>query len=116
MIFSDDQKLIWLSFAGMKFSAAGELTIGPFAVLGGAGCRRSGKRCFRAPVRGRGMNSPDVAGFIERDPDHPPLTSATQRHTVGHAGGHAFLSGQFFQGDCQSRLQRVKAALHNLAY
>src|SRR6478736_7920274 len=85
--------ILTLSFAGVKFSAAGELAEGPFAALGrargGSGCAcRSGNRGLRSPVCGRGMNAPHIARFVERDAYHPPLASATQRHAVCDAGGH----------------------------
>jgi hypothetical protein len=54
------------------------------------------------------MNSPDIAGFVERYAHHPPLASGTERDTVGNPGGHAFAARQFFQRDCESGLKRAR--------
>ena len=51
------------------------------------------------------MNAPDIAGFVERYTDHPPLASGAQRHTVGDAGGDTFSAGQVVQRNCQTGFQ-----------
>jgi hypothetical protein len=107
------RSLAGLSLAGVEFSAAGELAEGPFTALGRAGGRigrtsGGGNGGFRTPVRRSGMDTPDIAGFVERYTYHPPLTSGTERHTVGDASGHTLAAGQFVQGDCESRFQGAR--------
>ena len=73
-----------------------------------SGCAcRSGNRGVRSPICGRGMNAPDISGFVERDTYHPPLASATQGHAVCDAGGHTLAGWEIVQGDGQARLQRA---------
>src|SRR6185312_17126665 len=97
----------WLSFAGVKFSAAGELAEGPFAALGrarsGSGCACSSGNCgIRSPICGGGMNAPHIPRLVERDADHPPLAPATQRYAVCDAGGHTLGGGEVVQGNGQA--------------
>src|SRR5579862_4456440 len=97
-----------LPFTGMKFATTGELTERPFSALGGAGGITSSRGCagsFRTPICRGGMNTPHVAGFVERYPNHPPLTSGTERHAVGDTGRDTLAAGQFVQGNCLSRFQ-----------
>ena len=54
------------------------------------------------------MNAPDIAGFVERYADHPPLASSTERHTVGNAGGNTLTARQIVQRDCQAGFQGAR--------
>ncbi len=107
-----------LSFAGVEFSAVGELAEWPLATLcrvnrrtGGWNCDCCGSECHvRSPISGSGMNAPHISGFVECDADHPPLASSTQRHTVGDAGGDAFCAGQFVERNRHARFQRARQA------
>ena len=56
------------------------------------------------------MNAPDIAGFVERYADHPPLASGTERHTIGNAGGNTFTARQIVQRDCQAEFQGARKA------
>ena len=56
------------------------------------------------------MNAPHIAGFVERDADHPPLASGTQGHAVGDPSRHALASWQFVQRNRHPRFQRARQA------
>jgi hypothetical protein len=98
-----------LSFAGMKFAAAGELTERPFSTLDPAArCRSRGKGGVFAPIGGCRMYTPDIAGLIQRDPHHPPLSPRSQRHTIGHPGSHTFACGKSVERNRQTGLKRTR--------
>jgi hypothetical protein len=56
------------------------------------------------------MNSPDIAGFVEGDADHPPLASGAEGHAVGDTGRDAFAAGQFVQRNRHPWFQSARQA------
>src|SRR5579862_6739111 len=98
----------------MKLAASGELSERPFAALRGTGGCASGRGrgdcTFGTPICRRGMDTPNVARFVESDSDHPPLAAGAERHTVGDECRYALAAGQIVQRDGVSRFQLAREA------
>jgi hypothetical protein len=94
-----------LPSAGVELSAVRELTIRPFAALGANGRCCGGRVRIRTPIRRSRMNPPDIARFVKCQAHYPALASRSQRHTVGHASGHRFATGELVEAHRLSGLK-----------
>jgi hypothetical protein len=97
-----------LPSARVELSAVRELTIRPFAALGGNGRCCRGRVSFRIPIRRSRMNPPDIARFVECQAHYPALASHSQGHTVGDASRNTFATGELVEAHGLSGLERTR--------
>ncbi len=102
-----------LSSSGMEFALAGELRVGPLVFLGRRGCSggRGGRRDrnrLNTPIRGRGMDAPDISRLFQCESHQPEFSASSQWHAVHDERCDRLPGRKFVEIHLQPGLQRTR--------
>ncbi len=99
-----------LASSGMRFALLGEQRVGPVLFLEGV-FNRGSRRCGlldRSPVLGGRLDSPDVAGVLEREAEQEAPAIRTERQTICDSCRCLRPSRQTVQQYASSGVQRAR--------
>src|SRR6266550_4915877 len=105
-----------LASSGMRFALLGEQRVGPVLFLEGV-FNRGSRRCGlldRSPVLGGRLDSPDVAGILEREAEQEEAAIRTEGQTICDARRRLQSARQTVQQYASSRVQGARQ-LHTAA-